>query len=51
MDMAKKAVVEQSKSTAVPLKAQPRPEHKAQPEAAKPGGSKPKPKASVDPTR
>jgi hypothetical protein len=45
MDITKKAVVEPPKSTAPPIKAQPQPEHKAQPEAAKPGGSQPKPKA------
>jgi len=45
MDITKKAVVEPPKSTAPPVKAQPQPEHKAQPEAAKPGGSQPKPKA------
>ena len=44
MDTTKKAV-EPPKSTAPPVKAQPQPEHKAQPEAAKPSGSQPKPKA------
>jgi hypothetical protein len=45
MDITKKAVVEPPKSTAPPVKAQPQPEHRAQPEAATPGGSQPKPKA------
>ena len=39
MDVTKKAVVEPPTSTAPPVKAQPQPEHKAQHEAAKPGGS------------
>jgi hypothetical protein len=51
MDITKKAVVEPLRSTAPPVKAQPQPEHKAQHEPAKPGGSQPKPKASVGPTR
>ena len=51
MDIIKKAVVEPPKSTAPPVKAQPQPEHKAQHEAAKPGGSQPKPRAPVGPTR
>lgn len=42
MDMTKKAPVEPPKSTAPPVKAQPEPEHHH--EAAKPGGSQPKPK-------
>jgi len=45
MDTTKKAVVEPPKSTVPPVKAQPQPEHKAQPEAAKPGWNQPKPKA------
>jgi hypothetical protein len=45
MDITKKAVVETSTSAAPPVKVQPQPEHKAQHEAAKPGGSQPKPQA------
>ncbi len=51
MDITKKAVVEPPKSPAPPVKAQSQPEHTAQHEAAKPGGSQPKPKAQVGPTR
>src|SRR6267142_6698085 len=43
------AVVQPPTSTAPPVKAQPQPEHKAQHEAAKPGGSQPKPSAQVGP--
>ena len=38
MDITKGAVVQPPKSTAPPVKAQPQLEHKAQHEAAKPGG-------------
>ena len=51
MDSTKGAAVQPPKSTAPPVKAQPQPEHKAQHEAAKPGGSQPKPRAPVGPTR
>jgi len=50
MDIIKKAVVEPSKSTAQPVKAQQQPEHKAQHEAAKPGGNQPKPSVRVGPS-
>jgi hypothetical protein len=45
MDITKKAVVETPKSAVPPVKAQPQPEHKAQHEAVKSGGSQSKPKA------
>ena len=45
MDITKKAGVEPPKSAVPPIKAQPQPEHRAQHEAVKPGGSQPKPKA------
>jgi hypothetical protein len=45
MDATRKVIVEPPKSTAQPVQAQPQPEHKAQHQAAKPGGSQPKPKA------
>ena len=51
MDITKKAVVEPPKSAAPPVKAQSQPDHKAHREAAKPGGSQPKPSAQVGPTR
>ncbi len=51
MDITEGAVVQPPKSTAPPVKAQPQLEHKAQHEAAKPGGSQPKPSAQVGPTR
>ena len=51
MDSTKGAAVQPPKSTAPPVKAQPQPEHKAQHEAAKPGGSQPKPRAPVGPIR
>jgi hypothetical protein len=44
MDTTKQAVVEPPKNAAPPIKAQPQPEHKIHPEAAKPGASQPKPK-------
>ena len=50
MDITKKAVVEPSKSAAQPVKEQQRPEHKAQHQAAKPGGNQPKPSVRVGPT-
>ena len=45
MDTMKKAIVEPTKSADAHVKTQAQPEHKAQPEAAKPAGSQPKPKA------
>jgi len=51
MDITKKAVVEPPKSTVPPVKAQPQPDHKSHHEAAKPGGSQPKPSALVGSTR
>ena len=51
MDITKKVVVELPNSTVPPVKGQPQPEHKAQHETAKPGGSQPKPSAQVGPTR
>ena len=51
MDITKKAVVEPTKSAAQPVKAQQQqPEHKAQHEAAKPGGNQPKRSVRVGPT-
>jgi len=45
MNTVKKTIVEAPKSADSPVKAQTQPEHKTQPEAAKPGGNQPKPKA------
>ena len=50
MDITKKAVVEPPTSAAQPVKAQQRPEPKAQHEAAKPGGNQSKPSVRVGPT-
>ncbi len=47
MAITKKAVVEPPTSAAQPVRAQQQPEHKAQHEAAKPGGNQPKPIARV----
>jgi hypothetical protein len=50
MDTTKKGV-EPPKSTAAPVKTHPQPQHNAQHEPAKPGGSQPKPNAPGGPTR
>jgi hypothetical protein len=44
MDTTKKTVAEPPKNAAQPVKAQAQPEQKIQPQAVKPGGSRPKPK-------